>query len=125
MLRRVIEKKKWAAALGAFHERNYPCDPIIWSYFGLAVDLDSVGERPSAPFFLEKKILSAHADGRVPRANTVWKSVHEAAHREPDATPSVPAPSAETLFKKKQIRARAVQEVTLPVHARPGAAGPI
>jgi hypothetical protein len=25
-------------------ERNYPCDPIVWSYFGKNIDLDARGE---------------------------------------------------------------------------------
>ena len=39
-----LSPSNWGIHSDPFHERNYPCDPIILSYFGKDVDLDRRGE---------------------------------------------------------------------------------
>lgn len=38
-----LDEADWSMHSAPMHERNYPCDPIVWSYFGREVDLDATG----------------------------------------------------------------------------------
>lgn len=39
-----LSKDNWGMHASPFHERNYPCDPIVLSYFG-KINLDLYGEK--------------------------------------------------------------------------------
>ena len=73
-----LSPANWGIHSPPFHERNYPCDPIILSYFGGSVDLDARGEaalKQQTYLCMLGQALQRKADVESWRSGNVWGSL--------------------------------------------------